>query len=46
MEEADKEREQDLGGFDSQLEESKTKALEKEAMLEKLATGLAKVYGE
>ena len=46
VEEADEEREQDLGGFDSQLGDSKTKALEKQAMLETLANGLAEVYGE
>jgi len=46
LEEADEEEEQDLGGFESQLDDSKTKALENQAMLEKLANGLAEVYGE
>ena len=46
VEEADNEEEQDLGGFDSLLEDSKIKALEKQAMLEILANGLGEVYGE
>ena len=46
VEEGIDEREQDLGGFGSLLEDSKTKALEKQAMLEMLANGLAEVYGE